>query len=61
MKQVARVSVQELEAQHRVLDRQIKKLNHRGQHMTPVERYEAAELKKLRLAAKDRLLQYAKS
>ena len=55
MKLSAHVSVGELEQEHRVLDRQIKKLNHRGQHMTPHERIEASELKKLRLATKDRL------
>jgi hypothetical protein len=56
MKLSAHVSVHELEVEHRVLDRQIKKLNHRGSHMTPPERLAAAELKKLRLATKDRLM-----
>jgi uncharacterized protein YdcH (DUF465 family) len=59
MKQAVRVSahvtVGELETTHRSLDRQIKKLNHRGSHMTPQERSVAAELKKLRLATKDRI------
>jgi uncharacterized protein YdcH (DUF465 family) len=55
MKQATRVTVRDLEAQHREIDRQIKKLNHRGQHMLPSERAMALELKKLRLAAKDRL------
>jgi uncharacterized protein YdcH (DUF465 family) len=55
MKLSAHVSVVELENEHRVLDRQIKKLNHRGIHMTPGEQVEAVELKKLRLATKDRL------
>ena len=61
MKQGARVTVRELEDQHRLLDRLIKKLNHRGQHMTPFERDQATELKKLRLAAKDRLNQLSRS
>jgi uncharacterized protein YdcH (DUF465 family) len=61
MKQVARVTVRDLEDQHRLLDRMIKKLNHRGQHMTPVERFQATELKKLRLVAKDQLLQQRRS
>lgn len=61
MKQLAHVSVRELEDQQRTLERQIRKLNHRGQHMLPVEREQASELKKLRLAAKDKLTQLAKS
>jgi hypothetical protein len=61
MKQVARVTVRDLENQHRELERLIKKLNHRGQHMTPPEREMALELKKLRLAAKDRLAVLSRS
>ncbi len=61
MKLDARVTVRDLEAQHREIDRQIKKLNHRGQHMTPPEREMALELKKLRLAAKDRLALVARA
>ena len=55
MKLTAHVTVVDLENEHRILDRQIKKLNHRGSHMTPHERLEVTELKKLRLATKDRL------
>ena len=61
MKQVAHVSVQELENQERILERQIKKLNHRGQHMLPLERAQATKLKKQRLAAKDRLDRLSRS
>ena len=45
----------ELEARHRTLDLQIKKLDRRGMHMTPHEQLQAMELKKLRLATKDKL------
>jgi uncharacterized protein YdcH (DUF465 family) len=55
MKLSARVTVGELETEHRTLDRQIKKLNHRGIHMTPEEQQTVSELKKLRLVTKDRL------
>jgi hypothetical protein len=55
MKQSAHVSVGDLENEHRLLDRQIKKLNHRGFHMTPTEQERATQLKKLRLFTKDRL------
>jgi uncharacterized protein YdcH (DUF465 family) len=55
MKLSAHASVGDLENEHRALDKQIKKLNHRGTHMTPHEQVECAELKKLRLATKDRL------
>jgi uncharacterized protein YdcH (DUF465 family) len=55
MKLSAHVTVNELESEHRVIDRQIKKLNHRGSHMTPPEQAEVAQLKKLRLATKDRI------
>jgi uncharacterized protein YdcH (DUF465 family) len=44
-----------LELQHRTLDRQIHKLDRRGDHMTPHEREQATELKKRRLATKDQL------
>ena len=50
-----RVNVRELETQHRMLDREIERLDRRGMHMTPPEQMRAAELKKQRLAAKDRL------
>jgi len=55
MKLSAHVTVGELESEHRTLDRQIKKLNHRGSHMTPPEQLEVTELKKLRLATEDPL------
>ena len=48
-------SVRELESIHRSLDLQIRKLERRGYHMTPPEQLRATELKKLRLATKDRL------
>jgi len=35
MKLSAHVTLGELEMEHRLLDRQIKKLNHRGKHLTP--------------------------
>jgi uncharacterized protein YdcH (DUF465 family) len=55
MKLSAQVSVGDLENEHRQLDRRIKKLNHRGSHLTPVEQVTVTELKKLRLVTKDRL------
>jgi uncharacterized protein YdcH (DUF465 family) len=55
MKLSAQVSVGDLENEHRLLDRKIKKLNHRASHMTPFEQVAVTDLKKLRLATKDRL------
>ena len=55
MKLSAQVSVGDLENEHRLLDRKIKKLNHRVSHMTPVEQVAVTDLKKLRLVTKDRL------
>jgi uncharacterized protein YdcH (DUF465 family) len=55
MKLSAQVSVGDLENEHRLLDRKIKKLNHRVSHMTQGEQVAVTELKKLRLATKDRL------
>ena len=55
MKLSAHVTVSELESEHRLLDRQIKKLNHRSKHLTPHEQAVVVELKKWRLATKDRL------
>ena len=60
MKLSAHVTVRDLENEHRLLDRQIKKLNHRGWHLTPPEQAEVTQLKKLRLATKDRLDSVAK-
>lgn len=55
MKLSTRLNAQELEAQARALEAQIKKLDRRGFHATPSERESVVALKKLRLAAKDRL------
>ncbi len=55
MKGYARVSVDELEAQSRSLELEIHKLDRRGSHLTPPEQQRATELKKMRLAAKDKL------
>jgi hypothetical protein len=49
------MDVYELELRHRTLDEQIHKLDRRGVHMTPEDRLRASELKKRRLATKDRL------
>lgn len=51
---VSRLSVQDVEAQARNVERAIKKLEHRPRP-TPSERQLATELKKLRLSLKDRL------
>jgi uncharacterized protein YdcH (DUF465 family) len=50
-----RVSVLDLQAMHHQLDGQIKRLERRGDHITPPEQTRAAELKKERLLTKDRL------
>jgi uncharacterized protein YdcH (DUF465 family) len=55
MKVFAHVTVGELEAQSRSLEHQIRKLDRRGAHITPPEQMRSTELKKLRLAAKDKL------
>ncbi len=60
MKLSAQVSVGDLENEHRLLDRQIKKLNHAGKHLTPLEQVKVMQLKKLRLATKDRLASIGK-
>jgi uncharacterized protein YdcH (DUF465 family) len=51
-----RSTVIELETQHRSLDQEIKRLERRGMHMTPPEQERAHELKKARLATKDRIV-----
>lgn len=51
---IRRLSARDLEAQARHLEAQIKKIEHRPRP-TPSERRLATELKKLRLATKDRL------
>ena len=50
-----RVDVRELELRHHALDFAIHELDRRGSHMTPEERDRAAQLKRERLATKDRL------
>jgi uncharacterized protein YdcH (DUF465 family) len=49
------VDVRELELLSRNLDFQIHEIERRGSHMTPEDAVRAAELKKERLATKDRL------
>jgi uncharacterized protein YdcH (DUF465 family) len=48
-------TVSALEAQHRELDQQIHRLERRGTLMSPPERERALQLKRLKLATKDRL------
>jgi hypothetical protein len=55
MKVFAHATVDDLEVESRRLDQQIQKLDRRGSHITPPEQTRATELKKLRLAAKDKL------
>ena len=50
-----RIDIRELEASHRTLDQAVHELERRGLHMTPEERLRATELKKQRLAVRDRL------
>ena len=49
------IDVRELELQKRTLDLQIHEIERRGMHMTPEDWARATELKKMRLATKDRL------
>jgi uncharacterized protein YdcH (DUF465 family) len=49
------IDVRELEVRHRTLEAQIHEIERRGMHMTPKEPLRAVELKKRRLATKDRL------
>jgi hypothetical protein len=49
------VDVQELEIRQQTLEQEIHKLDRRGVHMTPYDRYRATELKKRRLVTKDQL------
>jgi hypothetical protein len=51
---LTRLSVRDLEAEAREVESQLKKLSHRPRP-TPSERHLSTELKKLRLAVKDRL------
>jgi uncharacterized protein YdcH (DUF465 family) len=50
-----RTDVRELELRHHALDFAIHELDRRGNHMTPEDRVRASELKKERLATKDRI------
>jgi hypothetical protein len=50
-----RFTVNELETRNHQLEREIKRLDRRGMHMTPPEQQRAVELKKLRLVTKDKL------
>jgi hypothetical protein len=47
--------VRDLELRHSALDFAIHELDRRGSHMTPAERIRAAQLKRERLATKDKL------
>jgi hypothetical protein len=49
------MDVRELEQTARSLEDEIHELDRRGSHMTPEDRERAAELKRLRLVAKDQL------
>lgn len=51
---LSRLSVRDVEARARTVEREIKKLEHRPRP-TPSERELATELKKIRLTLKDRL------
>jgi len=57
---LSRLSVRDLEAQARNVEHQIKKLEHRPRP-TPSEQKLTAELKRIRLAVKDRLATIPKS
>jgi len=56
-----RFTLNELETQHNLLDREIKRLERRGNHITPPEQLRATVLKKERLRAKDRLAELRRS
>lgn len=47
--------IPELELRHLTLEREIHRLDRRGAHLSPGDRLRASELKKRRLATKDRL------
>jgi uncharacterized protein YdcH (DUF465 family) len=51
---LSRLSARDLEAQARIVEHQIKRLDHRPRP-TPSERQLSTELKKMRLSLKDRL------
>jgi hypothetical protein len=50
-----RIDARELELRTHSLEIAIHELDRRGSHMTPEDRLRAAELKRLRLVAKDQL------
>jgi hypothetical protein len=50
-----RIDARVLESRAHSLDMAIHELDRRGSHMTPEDRERSAELKRLRLAAKDQL------
>jgi uncharacterized protein YdcH (DUF465 family) len=56
-----RFTLNELETQHNLIDREIKRLERRGFHLTPPEQLRATVLKKERLRAKDRLSELRRS
>jgi hypothetical protein len=49
------LSVNDLETQHRTLDKQIRRIERRGPLMTLPDQRRVAELKKVKLAVKDQL------
>ena len=49
------IDERELERRHHSLESQIHELDRRGMHMSPEDRQRALELKKQRLAMKDKL------
>jgi uncharacterized protein YdcH (DUF465 family) len=50
------IDIRELELRRRTLDNEIHRLDRRGLHMTPEDRFRASILKKERLATKDQLI-----
>jgi hypothetical protein len=51
-----RIDIRELEIRHHLLDREIHELDRRAEHMTPSERFRAAELKRQRVVTKDQIV-----
>ena len=50
------LSVNDLETQHRTLDKQIRRIERRGPRMSLPDQRQVAELKKVKLALKDQLM-----
>jgi uncharacterized protein YdcH (DUF465 family) len=48
-------NAQDIESQHRQLDKEIRRIERRGPRMTAVDQRTVAELKKTKLALKDQL------